>query len=303
MPASAGRRKTIALVLHGARAEDPALRHMVEWMRGHGHIVQPSVTWESGDATRFAREAVARGVDIVVAVGGDGTVNEVVNGLAGSDVPLGIIPRGTANDFARQVGIPEDPSHAMDVILHREPVRIDIAELNGRRFLNVSTAGVAAEATAETPLDAKESLGSLAYAITGVKKLAQLRRYTAHLTGPGLDLQCKFLFVAVGNARATGGGSRVTPQALVTDGMLDVCLVESMPRVDFARMLLRLRKGDHLGQEGVRYFKIPSVTIEARRPVSVNVDGEPMTTRTLRYRALPRALRVFLPRLPEDDAK
>jgi lipid kinase YegS len=302
MPRASRPHRTFCLILHGARANEPALRHLVAWVRERGHVVAPHVTWEEGDGTRFARDAAARGVDAVIAVGGDGTVNEVVNGLAGSETPLGIIPFGTANDFARQAGIPDDPGKAMDVILHDEPRTIDLAELNGRRFLNVSTGGMAAEATAETPLDAKETLGPLAYAITGVRKLAQLRRYTAHVTGPGLDLHCKFLFIAVGNARATGGGSRVTPRALVTDGLLDVCIIESMPRADFARLLLKLRRGDHLGEAGVHYLQLPELTVAARRPVSVNVDGEPMQARTLRYVAVPGALRVFVPHLPEDGA-
>ena len=164
-----------ALIIHGSRAELPTLRHLVEWVREKGHRVTPRVTWEAGDAIHFAREAAARGATAVIAAGGDGTVNEVLNGLSGFDVPLGIIPVGTANDFARQVGIPlDDVDHAMDVILQRPPVRVDTLEMNGRRFLNVSTGGVGAEATAETPADAKESLGTLAYAITGARKLAGL---------------------------------------------------------------------------------------------------------------------------------
>ena len=136
------KRRHIALVLHGARAELPGLRHLVEWVRGKGHIVRLRVTWEPGDGAIFAREAIAAGADTIVAVGGDGTVNEVLNGMEGTKVGLGIIPAGTANDFARQVGIPDDPSAAMDIVLRRKPVVIDTAEMNGRRFLNVSTGGV-----------------------------------------------------------------------------------------------------------------------------------------------------------------
>ena len=121
------------LIMHGQRSDQDALRHLVSWVRAKGHSVDPRVTWEPGDGIRFARDGAARGVDAVIAVGGDGTVNEVVNGLDGSDVPLGIIPLGTANDFARQVGIPDDADHAMDVVLLKEPLRMDTASLNGRR--------------------------------------------------------------------------------------------------------------------------------------------------------------------------
>src|SRR5688572_22996224 len=177
--------KNIALILHGARAEHPPLRHLVDWVREKGHKVRVRVTWEKGDAELLAREAAATGADVVVAVGGDGTVNEVINGLDGSDVPFGIVPIGTANDFAKQVGIPMDADHAMDVILRGHPHRIDTASLNGRRFLNVSTAGVGAEATAETPTEAKQTLGALAYAITGIRKLKDLEPKKARVRGPG----------------------------------------------------------------------------------------------------------------------
>lgn len=294
-------RKELMLIMHGQRADDDALRHLVSWVRDKGHSVDPRVTWEKGDGIRFAREGAERGVDAVVAVGGDGTINEVVNGLDGSDVPLGIIPLGTANDFAKQVGIPEDVDHAMDVVLQRPCRTIDTADLNGRRFLNVSTGGVAAEATAETPTEAKEQLGPLAYAITGVRKLADLQPRRARITAPDLDLDCEFLIFAVGNARCTGGGTRITPRALVTDGLIDLCIVEAMPRADFAKLLMRIKKGDHLGETRVRYHQVPSVTIAADGPVTVNVDGESSEATTLTYRARPRDLRIHVPHLPEDE--
>ena len=165
-------RKHFAMIIHGSRAEREDVRHLIQWVRDKGHFVEPHVTLETGDASTMAAAAARAGADVVVAVGGDGTVNEVVNGLDGFETPLGIIPLGTANDFATQAGIPSDADHAMDVILRRKPMRVDTASLNGRRFLNVSTGGVGAEATAETPAEAKESLGPVAYAITGVRKLA-----------------------------------------------------------------------------------------------------------------------------------
>src|SRR5687767_2033137 len=268
-------KRHIALVLHGARAEFPGLRHVVEWVRAKGHTVRARVTWEPGDGAVFAREAIEAGADTVVACGGDGTINEVVNGLEGTKVALGIIPAGTANDFARQVGIPDDPSGAMDIILRRKPVVIDTAAMNGRRFLNVSTGGVGAEATAETPADAKASLGPVAYFISGLRKLAGLEPRHALFEAPGLRLEDDFLLFAVGNARATGGGTLVTPRASVRDGLLDVCIVGALPRKEFAKLALRVKRGEHLESEGVRYLQVPWFRVTAADPLTVNLDGEP----------------------------
>jgi diacylglycerol kinase (ATP) len=288
------------MIIHGSRADYPDVRHLVSWVRAKGHFVEPLVTYEAGDATALAADAAKRGVDVVAAVGGDGTVNEVVNGLDGYDVPLGVIPVGTANDFARQVGIPADADHAMDVILQRKPRRLDTASLNGRRFLNVSTAGIGAEATAETPPEIKESLGAIAYAISGMRKLAELRPQSARFSGDGFEYDGEFLMFAVGLTRASGGGTMVTPMASATDGLLDLCIVESMSRSEFARTALRVKRGEHIGQEGVQYAQVRSVTVEGREPIVVNVDGESSNATRLVYRARARDLWVHVASLPGE---
>ncbi|MEP6689654.1 MAG: YegS/Rv2252/BmrU family lipid kinase [Gemmatimonadaceae bacterium] len=301
-PPSSQEVKRLMLIIHGARAEHPALRHLISWVRAKGHTLEPRVTWEAGDATRFAREGAAAGMTAVIAAGGDGTVNEVVNGLAGTGTPLGIIPLGTANDFARQVGIPvDDPDHAMDVILQRKPVLVDTGELNGRHFLNVSSAGVGAEATAETPADAKAALGPLAYAITGARKIGSFAAHRARFTGPGFELETSFLLFAVGNGRATGNGALIAPRARLTDGLLDLCVVEEMPMHAFARIVLKLRKGEHLEDDGVRYHQLASLSVRSTEPISVNLDGESLEARELDYRVHRGSLQVHLNQMPGDD--
>lgn len=296
-------RKHIVFVVHGARAYRPDFRSTVGWVRERGHYTDVRVTFERGDAERIAREAAAAGADVVVAVGGDGTANEVVNGLDGYDTPLGVLPLGTANDFARQAGIPANVDHAMDVILVRKPVLIDTASLNGRRFLNVSTGGIGAEATAETPSQAKAALGQLAYAITGIRKLADFATKHAVFRSGGFVLECDFLIFAVGSGLASGGGRLVTPHASTTDGLLDLCIVERMPRREFARTVLRLRHGEHVGEEGVHYVRMHELTIEGKTPISVNVDGEVSDSVRLEYRARPKDLRVYVVHRPGEGLK
>ena len=292
--------KRLLFVIHGARAEQAAVRRLIDVARGAGHIVTPRITWARGDATNFALEGARDGVDAVIALGGDGTVNETVNGLASFDVPLGIIPLGTANDFARNTGIPLDPLAALELILSTPPTRIDTGELNGRRFLNASTAGIGAEATAATAPESKEALGALAYAITGARKLVELEPIAARFTAPELELETTFVVLAVGNGRSTGGGTLLTPKASLTDGLLDVCIIEPRARREFARLALHFRKGVHLGRKGVHYLQLPSLRVDAARPIRVNLDGEPTETRTLNYHVRPGDLRVHIPR-PVDD--
>src|SRR4051812_38188229 len=295
-------RKHFTYIVHGGRADRPELRQMVSWVRERGHAVDVRITWNTGDAESLAAEAARNGTDCVIACGGDGTLNEVINGLDGVQVPLGVIPLGTANDFARQTGIPEDADHAMDVILRRKPVCIDTASMNGRRFLNVSTGGVGAEATAETPPEAKASLGPLAYAITAVRKWAENEARHATFTSAGFGLDVDFLAFAVGSARVTGGGTMMTPDASVTDGLLDLCVIEMMPRRDFARLSLSVKRGEHLGLPGVHYAQLPWLKVTASEELSVNLDGEGVSSQVCDYRARRADLLVHVHHLPGEAA-
>ena len=299
--------KTLDLVIHGARADHADLRAAVAWAREAGHVVRPHVTWENGDAERFAGEAVQRGTDAVLAAGGDGTVNEVVNALAGSTVPLGIVPVGTANDFARQAGIPADVRAAVELVLTTEPTCLDVGELNGRVFLNVSTAGIGAETTAETAPGAKEMFGPLAYALAAVRKLvSESGVRQARFSGPGFAVDLEYLVFAVGNARATGAGVVITPLASARDGLLDLCVVGPVGRTSLAPLFLEVKRGEHLEREGVHYVQTPWLRVEAEEPISVNVDGEPGSYTVLDYRVRPQALLVHVAHAPgegEEEAE
>jgi lipid kinase YegS len=295
-------RKHLTYIVHGARADNAELRQMVSWVRQRGHAVDLRVTWDAGEGEWLTSQAADRGTDVVIACGGDGTLNEVVNGLDGRDIPLGVVPLGTANDFARQTGIPEDADHAMDVILRRKPVRIDTASMNGRRFLNVSTGGMGAEATAETPADFKASLGPLAYAITAIRKLASDQVRHANFSSTGFEIDVDFLAFAVGSARVTGGGTMMTPDASVTDGLLDLCVIEAMSRRDFARLSLRIKDGEHVGLPGVHYAQLPWLKVTGTEPLSVNLDGEGLEAQVCDYRARRADLLVHVQHLPGEEA-
>ena len=170
----------VQLIVHGKAAGRPELREAVAAVREKGHRITVRPTWEAGDATRFAQRAVLDAADVVVAGGGDGTINEVAFGLvtasAGpSGAPsLGVVPLGTANDFARSAGIPLDLLAALDLTVSRPATPVDLGRIGDRVFLNVATGGFGTQVTRETPEKMKKTLGGAAYLVTGVVNIADL---------------------------------------------------------------------------------------------------------------------------------
>jgi diacylglycerol kinase (ATP) len=296
----------IELIVKPSSVEE--VRSGVEKLRAGGHDVRPRVTFDPGDACRFAAEAAPE-ADLVVAAGGDGTVNEVVNGLfEGADecgrMPrLGIVPLGTANDLANGLGIPtDDPEAALAAAVAGVAWCVDVPQVNGRRFLNVSTGGFGAEATDETSDELKKVMGPLAYLVTGVRKFVRLEPRRARFACGGEVLHDgEFLIFAVGNAHRTGGGMHITVEAEMDDRLLDVCIVEAMGHVEFARLAPRLRAGSHVDHPGVTYRKVRLLTVEADDELSVNADGEPLSARRFEYSFAERRLTLMLPAPPAES--
>jgi lipid kinase YegS len=291
-----------------------ALRTAVEQLREQGHTVHPRATFESGDAHRFAWKSAEYGADLVVACGGDGTINEVVNGLYdwieerekdGKKVVLprvGIVPLGTGNDLAGGMGIATgDPAGALLNATSGEPYPVDVARVNGRYFLNVSTGGIGAEATDEASGDLKRVLGPIAYLVTGVKKFVQLKASHARFTSGGETVyEGGFLLFAVGNAWRTGGGNWVTSDADPADRLLDLCIVQEMTHMELVRIAPRIRAGSHVNHEKVTYLKVRELTVESEEEMTVNADGEPLAERRFEYDLGPHRLTLMVPHAPEE---
>ena len=290
----------IALIVRppGDEGRVQALQAVVRDLRAEGHTVVPRMTFESGDARRFAARAARAGFDVVLAAGGDGTINEVVNGLArAKHLPrLGIVPFGTANDFATALDLPEDPAAAVRVALTGKVLEADIARVNRRFFINVSTGGFGAQATEDAPLEVKRKFGPLAYVISGAKKLIEFKPWRARFTADGQVVHDgDFVFFAVGNSRLTGGGTRIAPRAEFGDGKLDIVLVCGVSRMDFLSLLPDLRAGTHMESPGVLYLRAHRFELEGPQEIPVNADGEPMRGRRFRYRLLDRPLEIMVP--------
>lgn len=274
------------------------LRSEVERLRAEGHEVDAHLTFEGGDAVRFAREAGESGADLVIAAGGDGTVNEVVNGIAATEWrgPLGIVPLGTANDFALGLQIPEEVAEAFEVAVSGRDRAVDMARVNDRHFINVSIGGVAAMATGETATDAKNLLGPLAYLVTGVQKLPELEPSPARFTTPDGDRHDgDIMMFAVGNGRRTGAGTLVTPEAELDDGELDVMIVPGMSRMDFMALAPRIRAGTHVDDAEITYFRTARLEVDCGEFLAVNADGEDVAADAYTYEVTGEILTVRVP--------
>jgi diacylglycerol kinase (ATP) len=281
------------------QSEVAEVRQWVSELRAGGHEVWPRLTFESGDGRREACELARAGAELLVAVGGDGTVNEVVNGAleagsAGWAGRVGVVPMGTANDFAGGLGLPEEGAAALAVALSGVARAVDVGCVNGRYFVNVSTGGFGATTAEEAAEDAKRLLGPWAYVVTGVRMFVDLAPRWARFTVPsGAAYEGDVLLFAVGNGKRTGGGNMVTPRAELDDGQLDVVIVPAMPRMEFLSLLPDLRSGNHLDHGGVRYFHTPRLLVESEESLSVNADGEPVPGDRFDYSISPGKLVVM----------
>lgn len=267
-------------------------------MRERGHRVGVRLTFEAGDARRYARSAARRGWDVVVAAGGDGTINGVVNGLtsARGEVALGVVPLGTANDFARGLGIPEDIESALRVAAEGARVCVDVARVNRRCFINVSTGGFGADATRAAGVGIKKYFGPVAYLARGAQQLLAYDPAVAtFVVDERIVHEGRFAFFAVGNARQTGGGTQIAPRADTSDGMMDVVLVGAVSRLDLLSLLPDVRMGTHMESPHVHYYRARHMLVTPSTSLTVNADGERVAGRSYAYDMLPHRQPVMVP--------
>lgn len=257
------------------------------------------MTTAARDAEDAASQAVRDGCDRVFVAGGDGTLNEVVNGLMSEGaldrVVIGLLPLGTGNDFARMLNLSEKPEEAVAAMFDAREVAVDVGTLNGRAFINASGGGFIAEVTQALDDRLKSIAGKLAFLIAGGQAVLEYEPVPVRIEAddrPAFDATPHMF--AVCNARQIGGGRLIAPHAEIDDGWLDVCLVEAMPLLEFVALLRKVADGgSHLEDERVRYFRARSLEMTFDRPVMVNTDGELLEAKTCSYRVEPGAARFF----------
>ena len=290
------RSKRVRLILNGKVSANDGLRAAVARHRAAGHRIEVRLTWEKGDARRFVSEA--NKVDLLIAAGGDGTVNEVVHGLM--DLPeaarpsLGLVPLGTANDFAIGCGIPADPAKALALSMKGDGAQIDVGKANDHWFINAASSGFGAEITATTSPDLKRLLGPAAYTMMGAILAINLHHYQGKLILPEREITGSSPVAIVGNGRQTGGGLQVAPRAYIDDGLLDVLVIR---QISPTALLAAARELQQLPPDGeyISYWQTPWLEVHSEEAIPVNLDGEPLRFSTARYEAVPKAISLIVP--------
>lgn len=306
--------RRLRIIVNGKHAEDRRLETVIDRARSWGLGIEKVVPSEAGfEAT--IREAALDGVrgrfDTLVAAGGDGTFNHVVACVldAIDEEPaiveghppftLGLVPLGTANDFATAAGIAA-PLDAMRLIANAPPQEIDVGTMNGRAFVNMLSGGFGARVTAEADPRLKALLGGAAYVVAGVRRMGEVADQSAAFEGEGPDgpfaWEGRFSILAVGNGPTAGGGLAICEGAKVDDGLLDLTIIPAMPTEDaLGHLSDLLGQGiDGLGEDVVR-ARLSRLSVRAGQPMHVNLDGEPLQTDTLDIAIRPRAVRLRLP--------
>lgn len=287
------------LVLHRKSANEPAVEEAVRHARDQGIELRVRIPWNKKDVGRMVEEAVASGARRIVAGGGDGTLNDVADALVGKGnkppkASLGILPLGTANDFANGCGLPvNDLGRCLEIACTREARPIDVGRVNGRSFLNVVSGGYGAEITAGTPTAMKKALGGTAYTIMGLVKAFSFKPYDGRLLVPGEEaIEGSMIMMAVGNNRLAGGGFEVAPRAELDDGLLDLAVLASTPDTPLARLAQELREPNAPENEILFYRQLATFTIESDEELHMNLDGEPTLDLRFEFSVLPRHLQV-----------
>jgi YegS/Rv2252/BmrU family lipid kinase len=257
-------------------------------------LAHRTVTTEALEhAIHEARAGAAAG-EIPVVMSGDGLIGQIGGVIAGEEVPLGIVPGGRGNDLARVLGIPTDPAGAVGVIAAGDVRRIDVGEVNGHRFLGITSCGFDSEAN-RIANEAELIRGNLVYAYAALRALAAWRPARFTVTVDGEVHVFSGYTVAAANSKAYGGGMFLAPDARLDDGKLDVVMTGDAGKLKFLANLPKVFKGAHVDNEEVTVVRGAEVEIAADRDFAVYSDGDHLADLPVKLRVLPRALGVIAP--------
>ncbi|MFJ8263871.1 diacylglycerol kinase [Rummeliibacillus sp. NPDC094406] len=262
-----------------------------------GYETSCHATTCEGDATTAAKDAVEREFDIIIAVGGDGTLNEVVAGVSEfEDRPkIGLIPMGTTNDFARAVRIPRDIDKAVDIIIAGDSIPVDVGRVNDRYFINIAGGGRITELTYEVPSKLKTVLGQLAYYLKGIEMLPSIKATKMRIEYDGEVFDDEAMMVLIALTNSVGGFEKLAPDASLNDGLFSVFILKKCNVADFVKIVTLASRGEHMKDSHIIYAKAKELKITSDEKIQLNLDGEYGGDAPADFINLKRHIELFVP--------
>lgn len=252
------------------------LPRVLERLEGAGYETSAHATTGEGDATAAAKIAVERQYDLVVVAGGDGTINEVIHGIAEAPYrpKIGIIPAGTTNDFARALCIPREIKKAVDVILEDNVKALDIGKVNEKYFINIAGGGDLTELTYDVPIKLKSAIGQLAYYVKGIEMLPFLRPVSVKIEYDDEVFEGDIMLFLIANTNSVGGFEKLAPDALIDDGYFDLLILKKANLAEFLRIATASIRGAHLEDDKIIYTQAKNIKVTPKERMQLNLDGE-----------------------------
>lgn len=282
----------------GREAFKKHLPEVLEKLEIAGYETSCHATTGAGDATKAAIEAVNRDFDIVIAVGGDGTLNEVVAGVSQCEKrpKIGLIPMGTTNDFARAVHIPRNIEEAVEIIIAGETMPVDVGLLNeDRYFINIAAGGRITELTYEVPSKMKTMLGQMAYYLKAIEMIPSIKATHMNIKMDSEEFDGNAMMFLCGLTNSVGGFEKIAPDASINDGLFTVMILKECNIADFIRIASLALRGEHLSDERLIYRKANRVEVTSEEEVHINLDGEYGGDVPAIFQNLKRHIEVFVP--------
>ncbi len=288
------KRRALLLVNHHARQGQKRLPEVMSCLVQQGFEIITASAENPQDFSEIIQRYQHQ-VDLVIIGGGDGTLNAAVDTLVKTQLPLGILPLGTANDLARTLGIPNSLPEACKVIAKGDIRRIDLGRVNDKYFFNVASLGLSVKITQRLTKKAKRRWGIFAYALTALQVILESRPFTAEICINNTSIRAKTVQIAVGNGRYYGGGMAVVHDATIDDQRLDLYSLEIKHWWEIIPLLPAMRQGRHTNSQRVRTLHGQDIKVYTRKERPINTDGEITTHTPAHFRVVPKALAVFVP--------
>lgn len=249
---------------------------------------------EAGKSVAEALDDLDETYRYILIAGGDGTVDSVVNAMMNKkiDMPIGILPVGTANDFGKFINIPNNVEQALELILSTEPVPVDIGKINDKYFVNVASTGLFTDISQKTDDHLKNTIGKLAYYIKGLEELPNFRKLKVKISSEELVYDGEMYLLLVFNGQ-TAGNLKLATKADATDGYLDVIVIKAVALYEIIPLFIKILKDEHLDSNKVVYFKTRELTIESEEDIVTDIDGEKGPDFPLNVRCISGGIKVL----------